>query len=156
MKGFLEHGDSVGFGVGRTTAAVLNRPQFRTDPHQVFQYLYVKNSLNAEIQQSDWPVTVPPPDIGNRVKTATAIAVAIHNVRIAVFCYAQRSSSAEETNRVQTAVCLFSSRFALGLNFSYSYSAVLLRNIFPVIFNLFQSFNPQKPSYLDLVKSRII
>ena len=49
--------------------------------------------------------TVPRPDIRNRVRTATAIAV--HNFRIAVFCYAQRSSSAEETNRVQTAVCLF-------------------------------------------------
>ena len=39
----------------------------------------------------------------------------LHNFRIAVFCYTQRGSSAEETNRVQTAVWLFSPRFLLGL-----------------------------------------
>ena len=50
------------------------------------------------------------------VRTATTIAVAVHNFRTAVFCYAKRESSAEETNRVQIAVCFFSPRFTLGLN----------------------------------------
>ena len=54
--------------------------------------------------------TVLLPDIGNcvtvedRIRTATAIAVAVHNFKIVVFCYAQRGPSAEETNQVQIAV----------------------------------------------------
>ena len=79
---------------------------------------------------------VPPLDIEYHVRTATAIAV--HNFRIAVFCYAQRSSSAEETNRVQTAVCLFSPRFSLGLNVYYSYSTVYVHVLFYKTFS--QSF----------------
>ena len=74
--------------------------------------------------------TVPSPGIGNRVTVRdcvrTATAIAVHSFRIAVFCYGKRSSSGEETNRVQIAVCLFSPQFKLGLNFSYtcSYSTV--------------------------------
>ena len=70
--------------------------------------------------------TVPPPDIGNpvmvrdRIRTATVIAV--NNFRIAVFCYVKCSSSAEETNRVQTVVYHFSPRFTLSLNLSYTCS----------------------------------
>ena len=71
----------------------------------------------------------------------TAIAVAVHNIRIGVFCYAQRSSLTEETNRVQIAVSLFSLWFSLDLNFSYSYSTVL-QNVFPIIFCLFLVLNP--------------
>ena len=64
--------------------------------------------------------TVPPLDIGNRVRTA----IAVHNFRIAVFCYAKRGFSVDETDRSQTAVCLFLPRFSLGLNFYYSYASV--------------------------------
>ena len=73
-------------------------------------------------------VTVSPLDIGNPIMVVdyirTAIAVKVHNFRIGVFCYAKYSSSVEKTNRVRTAVCLFSQRFSLSLNFYYSYSAV--------------------------------
>ena len=108
--------------------------------------------------------TVPPPDIGNRVavkdRVRTAIAVAVHNSKIVVFCYVQRGFSGEETNRVQTTVCLFSPRFSLCLNFYYSYSTVYVHakfyKTFPNHFQLFLAFNPKKPAYLNLVKSRII
>ena len=65
--------------------------------------------------------TAPPMDTENHVAVKDWIrtTVTVHNFRITVFCYAQHGSSAEETNRVQTAVCLFSLRFSLGLNFYY-------------------------------------
>ena len=68
-------------------------------------------------------------------------AVVVHNFRIVVFCNAKRSSSAEESNQVQIAVCLFSLQFTLGLNFSYtcSYSTVQFRN----------SFTKQFPDYFS-------
>ena len=59
-----------------------------------------------------WCPTVPPLDIENRAevrdRVRTATAIAGHNFRIAVFCYAKRGSSADETNQIQIAVCLFS------------------------------------------------
>ena len=54
---------------------------------------------------------VPHLAIGKRVAVEdhlrTSNVVAVHYFRIALFCYAQRGSSAKETNRVQTKVCLF-------------------------------------------------
>ena len=97
--------------------------------------------------------TVSPPDIWNRVavedRVNTATPIAIHNFRIAVFSYAQRSSSAQETNQVQTAVCLFSPRFPLGLNFSYSYSTAYVqfyKKFSQITFNLFYIYTRNTPN----------
>ena len=73
-------------------------------------------------------------DMGNRIvfrdPVRTATAIAAYNFRIAFFSYAKHSSSAEETNRVQNAVCLFSLRFTLGLNFIIHVVTVQCMNLF--------------------------
>ena len=95
--------------------------------------------------------TVPDLDIGNRVAVEDRVrtATAVHNLRIAVFCYTQSGSSAEETNRVQTVVSLFSPRFSLGLNLYYSYSTVYLHvqfyKTFSQSFLIFSSLTPKRP-----------
>ena len=60
--------------------------------------------------------------VEDRVRSATRVAV--HSFKIAGFCDAKCSSSAEETNKVQIGICLFSPQFSLSLNYSYSYSTV--------------------------------
>ena len=66
----------------------------------------------------------------------------VQNFRIAVFCYAKRGSSAEETNRVQVAVLRFSLPFSLGLSFSYGY-VQFYKTISPTTF-IPSSLYPQK------------
>ena len=102
-----------------------------------FAYMFPHNEEN-------YVSAVPPPDIGNRVAVRD-------RVRTAVFWYARRGSSAEETNRVQIAVCLFPLRFALGLNFSCtcSYSTVYeqfcttFSRLFLIFCSVFSSFSSQ-------------
>ena len=50
-----------------------------------------------------------------------------------------------KTNREQIAVCLFSPRFKIGLNFSYtfSYSTVYEQFLFLIFCSLFSSFGSQ-------------
>ena len=95
--------------------------------------------------------------VRDRVRTATAVTV--HNFRIAVFCYAKRGSSAEETNRVQIAVSLFSPRFKLGLNFSYtcSYSTVYEQfyKTFSRLFLIFCSLFSSSGSQDEVTDSKI-
>ena len=63
--------------------------------------------------------------VRDRVRTMNAIAVTVHNFRIAVFCYVKRASSAEETNQVYIAVCFFFLQFTLSLNLSYIFIHVV-------------------------------
>ena len=70
--------------------------------------------------------TVPPPDIGNRVAVRDRVrtAIAVHNFRIVVFCYAKRGSSAEENQpTTDHGLPLFSAvhtRFELSYRCGYS------------------------------------
>ena len=75
------------------------------------------------------------------VGIAIAVTVAVHNFRIVVFYYSKSGSSVEETNRVQTVVCLFPLQFSLGLNFYYSYSTVFVHVQFCKTFQSFLIFS---------------
>ena len=101
---------------------------------------------------SRWKCIVPPPDIGKRV------AVVVYNFRFVVFRYVQHCSSAEETTREQTEVCLFSPRFSLGFKKLFVKGTVQCMHMysltkhFPNHFNLFKC----KRAYVNLVKNQTI